>query len=124
MRKSYLVGIEVPAQRVVDLFISACEGGSNYWCQEVNPKAKSGDPYETMLDGFTVLDGTDGKGHTITPKDIEEALALFARGGPDEKYGPEGWGVAHFSAWMDENDDATTADVFLQLCVFKKVIYG
>lgn len=35
-----------------------------------------------------------------------------------EKY-PE-----HFRNFMDENDDAVTADVFLQCCVFGEIVYG
>jgi hypothetical protein len=30
----------------------------------------------------------------------------------------------HFGDFMGENDDATTSDVFLQLCLFGEVVYG
>lgn len=35
MAKKYVLKMEIPEQRLVDLFISACEGGSNYWCGAV-----------------------------------------------------------------------------------------
>lgn len=30
----------------------------------------------------------------------------------------------HFGDWMAENDDGDTADVFLQCCLFGKVVFG
>jgi hypothetical protein len=30
----------------------------------------------------------------------------------------------HFSDMIAENDDATTADVFLQCCLFGELVYG
>lgn len=30
----------------------------------------------------------------------------------------------HFAAWVAENDDATTGDVYLQCCCFGEVVYG
>lgn len=110
---SRAVEIEVSNKRIVDLFISACEGGSNYWCQELTPTSKRKDAYEAMLDGFILTDGESGKKHTVTPKMIDKAVQLFPTKEP-----------RHFGDFMSENDDATTADVFLQLCVFGETIYG
>lgn len=113
MKGSIKTEIEVSNKRIVDLFISACEGGSNYWCQELTPTSKRKDPYEAMLDGFVLVDGEDGKKHTVTPAMIKTAVQIFPLQEPH-----------HFGDFMSENDDATTADVFLQLCVFGKTIYG
>lgn len=44
---------------------------------------------------------------------IERGLQLMA-----DKY------PRHFSDFLAENDDATTGDVFIQLCVFGEIIYG
>lgn len=110
------VQVEVPEKRIIDLFISACEGGSNYWCTEVKPlgnrKGKDS-AYTSMLDGFEISDGENkNRKHRATPASIARGLELFVSEG------------RHFGDFMSENDDATTADVFLQLCVFGKVIYG
>ena len=111
--KPFVTKAEIPRQRIVDMFIGACEGGSNYWCKELDPFADKGDPYETMLDGFTLTDGESGKKHRITKQMISDAVRDFAQKEP-----------RHFADMLSESDDATTADVFLQLCVFGEVIYG
>jgi hypothetical protein len=110
--------VMVPRQRLVDMFITACEGGSNYWCSNVDhPAVKGQDHYQTMLlNGFTAVEEGDeglGKVHTVTPVQIQHALKVMA-----QKH------ARHFSDMLTENDDATTADVFFQLCVLGDVIYG
>jgi hypothetical protein len=55
---------------------------------------------------------TDSK-YTFDLEVIKKGLNLMAK-----KY-PE-----HFADFLEENDDAITADVFLQLCLFGEVIYG
>ena len=52
--------------------------------------------------------------HTITHKDLAEALKIW----PSSKY------AHHFAEFIRENEDAITADVFLQLVVLKEVVYG
>lgn len=104
--------LEIPDHRIVDLFISACEGGSNYWCKELTPLGKGG-AYEAMLGGFTLIDGESGKSHKVSKQDIKKALELFKEKVPHQ-----------FGAFMSEDDDAATGDCFLQLCVFGDVIYG
>lgn len=108
------VPVDIPKERIISLFITACEGGSNYWCKELTPKGSEDmDAYEAMLEGFVLIDGYENKKHNVTPKKIREALILMAT-----KY-PE-----HFADMLSENDDADTADVFLQLCTFKELVYG
>jgi hypothetical protein len=111
--KKLEVKLSIDTKRVVDLFVTACEGGSNYWCKELTPKGTRGDAYEAMLGGFTLIEKENGKKHTVTPKDIVEALELFPVKYPRQ-----------FGDFLFENDDAETGDVFLQLCVFKDVVYG
>ena len=53
---------------------------------------------------------------------IQRGLALMAAGGPENKRW--GCGSRHFSDWINEDDDATTADVFLQACVLGDIVYG
>jgi len=105
--------LNIPDQRIVDLFVSACEGGSNYWCKEVNPLGKAPGAYTAMLGGFTVVDGETGKSYEIGKAQIKKALELFPAKAPNQ-----------FAEFLSENDDAATGDCFLQLCVFGDVIYG
>lgn len=111
--KKFEVIISVPEKRIVDMFISACEGGSNYWCSKVTPIGKSKDAYKAMLKGFKAVDNDSKKTYVVDPVMIDKALTIMA-----QKHG------RHFSDLLAENDDAITADVFFQLCVFGDVIYG
>ena len=110
--KEFVVETKVSKERIVDMFIGACEGGSNYWCKELTPKGK-GDAYEAMLNGFSLIDLENGKKHLVTKVMIEKGLQLMAN-----NY------AYHFSSIVGETDDAETADIFLQCCVFGEVIYG
>lgn len=89
MKKTLEIKLQIPTMRIVDLFISACEGGSNYWCKELTPTRKTGDAYEAMLAGFTVTVLDSGKKIKVTPAAITRALSLFVAGGVPEKYGAE-----------------------------------
>ena len=51
--------------------------------------------------------------HTIRKADLDAGIKLMAEKHPSS-----------FGDWMTENDDAITADVFLQCVVLKDVIYG
>lgn len=112
--------VTIPLARFVDQFTSACEGGSNYWCHEVEnlvkPKGKNieaEDYYKLMLKGFTLVDRESGKTHNVTEEMVSKAIENIGETAP--------WVL---SAILDENDDAETGDQFLQLCTFGKVIYG
>jgi len=112
--KYFQVVIKVPKKTIVNMFVGACEGGSNYWCKDVRPKGKASDCYDAMLDGFTCIDMEDNNRlYEVTAKNIERAVFLMFQDEP-----------RHFGHMMSENDDATTADVFFQLCVFGKTVYG
>lgn len=106
--------------QISNLFVGAIEGGSNYWCAKIRPLNKddkrSYDVY--MLDGFIAWEeeeSTHGQGlkRTVTKDDIDVAVKIMS-----EKYN------RHFNDVLNENDDAETADVFLQLCCFKTLVYG
>lgn len=119
-----IVSTPIKMERFLDLFVGACEGGSSYWADEIDNNDKTLDPYEGMFKGFTVLDREGGsqckksgewipKKIVVTEKMVRDAMMSFAEKEP--------W---HFSNLMREQDDSETADVFLQLCVFGKSIYG
>ena len=119
------IEINVPEQRLKDLVCSGFEGGIGYWCQiqdyvmpdGVEVKFKHIDlPF---IKGGAVLcqvtDEVNPPMLRLDSKAIDEGLRLFST---DPKWS------RHFTNWINENDDAETGDVFLQLCMLGDVIYG
>lgn len=113
---------------ISDLLVSAFEGGSNYWIdsvEEIKPKELHYKydpnhiyPYYTypLNEGGAILiyvDDETNKPYHLTLDTIEQGINLMAK-----HY------LTHFYEWINENYDATTGDIFLQLCLFGEVIYG
>lgn len=137
VKASHLVTIDM----VLGLLCSALEGGSNYWYMIERHKLPKGvssgkdlecesgggalnwkAPYSVAVTPggeviFSVIDGdTNGDGKKTYRLDrvaLKQGLQLMA-----EKY------PKHWYNFIDENGDAETGDVFLQLCLFGSVIYG
>jgi hypothetical protein len=121
--------IEVPTERVHNMIVSAFEGGSNEWLH--GARFLSGTPHttpnlvwygeESVFEGpvsFTATyDNPDEPDErtmkTITQDDLRKGLEIMAA-----KYG------SHFADLLQENDDAETADVFLQCAILGDVVYG
>lgn len=128
----------VENKRVADLMINAIESGSpRYWCAGIDlnrsnlPTPAGVNWYEDERiyvdpnleievqehpDGQEATDGEDlptGKTHLLTAKSIREGMEKMAL-----HHG------RHFGDFLSENDDAETADVFLQLCTFGELVYG
>lgn len=125
---------EIEMRRLADLLVGAFEGGSNYWIKNnyakvVEPTAREfiysskpdGTPeypiYEAPFNpGGAVIVKAEDYDDEVKPlnlKTIEEGLQIMA-----EKY------PKHLADFLDENDDATTSDVFLQCCVLGDAIFG
>jgi len=124
--------VEIDNEKIEDLFVTALEGGSNYWYdlhetattimnkykmdgKIVRPQSirfseaiKAGEkiPVHDIEDGESLL------GYVELSK-VEKAFALMQEKYPD-----------HFADVINDNADAITADVFFQLCVMGEVIYG
>lgn len=121
--------INVPDGRIADMLVGAFEGGSTYWCDSCRVVDKA-------LNGATFIDGEDyagmiyphclygtveittdeedgGRKFFINRDTIAKGLQVMAEKEP-----------RHFGDMMSENDDATTADVFLQCVVFGVVIFS
>lgn len=64
-------------------------------------------------DNWVLVFEVEGKKHKMNRASVTRALKLFRTKHP-----------RHYEDWVNENDDAITADVFLQLCVFGEVIFG
>jgi hypothetical protein len=108
----------------------ALEGGSTYWMDFTDgapvslkavPRITENEPWWTALnrclrDGeefhFTVRE-EEGDTHVVTAAHLWNAWQVM-----QEKY------YRHFRDMVAENDDATTADVFLQLAIFTDIVYG
>lgn len=135
---------EIPLRRVYEMLVSAFEGGSNYWYMVEDIKKpvmpytftdkmwndkREADPTWLHTEEIPFNEGgalmiSDEKADepTITEatgffrldlKAIEKGMQIFAR---DHRN--------HYAEFVKDNDDAETADVFLQCCVFGDVIYG
>lgn len=130
--------VEIPIERVRELLCGALEGGSNYWCGNLNVPKASRDldpPIERGADGShtawpVLYIAATTEGHHITLEEIGEgdeppvkhrlSLGEIRKGllVMAAKY------PKHFGDFMGENDDADTADVFLQCCLLGEVVYG
>ena len=104
------IQIKIPTDRISDLLINAINGGINYWCSECSSNE---DVSKLKSEPDTFTEDEEGKVHTLTYEKMIAGLRLMA-----EKY------PGHFGDFMSHNDDASTADVFIQLCLFKDVVYG
>lgn len=100
-------------ERIECLLISAFEGGSNYWIKWAQA-VQGGDIYDAAFD-YGVRIRADGEPHSRLLN-----LAAMHKGLQDmADHHPR-----HMADFISGNDDATTGDVFLQLCLFGEVIYG
>lgn len=111
----------IDRQRLEDLLVTAFEGGSNYWIARAEP-LRSGrrDLYEAAFDGGVNIyisaergDPRSGEKYRLNLSNMERGLQVMADKHP-----------RHMADILAGNDDATTGDVFLQLCLFGDVVYG
>lgn len=112
---------EVSYRTLADTVVTALEGGCNHWMTGF--RLSFGDPGDTQpwYDSeelyskvFTIRVTVDGED---TPQfldnlAVQQGLSLMAAKYP-----------SHLSDLLNENGDAETADVFMQLCLFKDVVY-
>lgn len=116
--KPFVIKNFIEPLRVVQMLITACEGGSNYWCKEITPHKTKGakDFYWAMLGGFHLKEhDKDAAEVFVSRRDIENALQLFATETP----------IAYADFLNEDNCvDAEGADCFLQFCAFGQLVYG
>jgi hypothetical protein len=128
--QSVIAKLEIQWSRIEDMLCSAWEGGSNYWleCYDYripDPPQPAGVVeyrYQNALyPGGACLcriagdsdDPSNGRKLELTQDKLISGLQTFAEKCP-----------SHFADFMAENDDATTADCFLQCCLLGDVVYG
>ena len=115
---------KVGRERISDLLCNAFEGGSNYWADSVRV-IESGNSELAGRELNYVSDHL-AYGATISIKD-DEAESTYMIGEAQIQSGLDRMAEDYTHHWIDflnENDDATTGDAFLQCCVFGEVIYG
>lgn len=142
MNDNFCVILNVAIEDVAYLLCSALEGGSNYWymieekiapsrwVREERPCYSTKELAEKNIDkhylfwypfnpgGALVISDRSGEGdetarYLLDEAAIQNGLNIMAR-----------YHTRHFTDFLTENYDAITADVFLQCCIFKDVIYG
>ena len=119
--------VTITTERIQDLLVGAIEGGSNHWyVMKVERSAKD----KVEKTPYPELPWSEGSSLTIWDHDEEPTL----NGTPFMVLSPEVMTAGlktmaanypkAFQDFLDENDDADTSDIFLQCCVFGKVIFG
>jgi hypothetical protein len=105
---------KVPQERIEGLLVGAFEGGSNYWIRWAKTVVESGKFYEEAFGHGIRVKAQDEK-HTrlLNRIAMEKGLEIMAADYPK-----------HLADFLDGNDDATTADVFLQCCLYGTLVYG
>ena len=120
---SYTAKACVPSQAIADQVVTAIEGGVNYWCKNydlVLPRSPEGfekpfysDPKFYEQDFKLTFTPHEGDPKDLTPEKLQKGLDFLAEKYPD-----------HLADILTEQGDASTADVFLQACLFQEIIYG
>lgn len=114
-----------------NLLCSAIEGGSNYWyflgrdAEKVIDSVKPSDG-ETPL--VTRMWAAIEAGKEIPVRDIENVNTILGKISLLSIHEGEQLMLdkhpSHFADILDENDDATTGDVWFQYAVLKDLVYG
>lgn len=130
------VKLLIPESRVADLICAGMEGGIGYWgriVEYIEPKeiwkgngwsdAIFPHIHYPMSDGGALVicdaefdpDDENTERWRFDRKAISRGLRRMAT---DPRY------MHHFANFMDENEDAITGDVFIQLCCMGEVVFG
>lgn len=118
--------VPLPRERVQDVLVTAFEQACNYWYRDleavvperqVKLKGDDLDSYwhvrEPLTDEGVRFADVDGGVHVLNRAKLLEGIRKLAETHP-----------ARLAEIINEDDDAETADVFLQVCVFGEVVYG
>ena len=120
MTAPFTATIEVDAQKIADTMVSAFEGGSDYWLGQVEPRFDNHKGYsEAAAYGDDMIERTitsdeDNSTGVFNRENIQKALVLMGTVA----------GGRHLADLVNDNGDADTGDVLLQLTLFGEVVYG
>lgn len=120
------LAFDIPLEKIHDLLKEALEGGSRYWCEVdslVKPTALWTDKpstkkldYPLSPDGAIIIvpsDEEEPKKYRLDLNTIKSGLAIMAQKHP-----------RCFSDFLTNDYDPSTADAFLQCCLFGELVYG
>jgi hypothetical protein len=119
--------VRIPNKKIENMIITAVEGGSNYWAKFVFPhnyKEKYGSYQEIPFKGGNIevydIETGDLLGY-LNRVSAKVGLQLMA-----DRKDLKGNDVParHFKALATDNEDAETADVFLQMAVLGEIVYS
>ena len=107
---------KIPNEQIVDMLITAFEGGSNYWClaapyhpskwaEQINSGRMKVKVYDREVE--------DDLLGTVTVRSIRKAIPLMMEDYPHV-----------YSRWITEDYDAWDADIFLQLATMGEVVFA
>ena len=131
--------VTVTEERIEDLLCGALDagyGGSNYWIGQWSSFMPSQLPkpeysfYAPLCGGLLNIILVDDLEDLDDPEDENaiENLTKYVIDANALKIGLERMAKlypdTHWYNFMADNDDAETADVFLQLCIFSELTYG
>ncbi|MFV2014787.1 MAG: hypothetical protein ACC656_05130 [Candidatus Heimdallarchaeota archaeon] len=118
---------EIELQNVDDQLTTALEGGSNYWYSIVDTQISSPKEFKRNENiHYEFLDKVY-QGATLEIQDIENNTRLGVLNIHTIQHGLEIMQKqypTHFANLIEETGDAETADVFFQLCIMNKIVYG
>ena len=117
--------VDISHERIANLLCSALDtgcGGSWYWIWDYKYTKGTDAQYwhDIPLHGGKIeldireCENDPAEWYVLNLASIEKGLVLM-----EEKFHDY-----HWNNFITENDDAETADVFLQLCLFNKVLIG
>jgi len=122
---------EITIERIKDLLCSAFEGGIDYWGNVksvigLKNKLKAEHFHEIPALGgeLTLFDNeTDEELGKIDMESMKKAFQYMAAG--TDKNGKDcPYLTTHLADFLNENDDANTGDVFVQLAVMGEIVFG
>ena len=103
---------------IIDLLITALEGGSNYWYIFLDARGNAESIIDDVLINnktFDVMDienDTDKLGE-LSIESIGSGISLFKKDYQE-----------HYQDVINERWDAISADVFFQLCILGDIVFG
>lgn len=132
---TFKAAVRLTLSQIENLLISAFEGGSNYWIAQVDTKMtaseikakREANPdyswiYDAILrEGGSVLIHIQNEGDLDESELVRELTLDKLVAGIQLLFDTY---PRHGNDILNQNDDAITADVMLQLALFKEVLFG
>jgi hypothetical protein len=127
-----VINTEIPRQVIEDVFVTALEGGSNYWYflpeKSVNAirKAvpKSVEPYLSIAISKAIIDHGVEVGINDAEDEDEELGVISMKTMPERLHKLSTESKWAFDNEIDGSGDASSSDVWLQYMAFGEVIFG